>query len=432
MKEINKLMTLIEKAEWASSVYKEAALAYEASYQKFTEAAVSPRSRHWRSDALIVSLLKHCDVQGLTLQSIHKISQIVSQDLDKAIEQALTHIKESKINHAEWEKGVHEEFQKVQKLVVKREKALTGTSDIWKADFDLKNGIRLYIKKESEMHRNLSDLEKKHLCAYNLLLKAYHRTLNEYMTSAAGHLNILVNDVVEHMNDVCPEMGMSEPCLETPESIAGVLGTSPADVEQIEKDRFTEIYRQAIESTKDTQDGQKDLSIKGCGVFLVPKISSSLVFIICTNTEYLHAFSIQPVISRISSDLFIKGQECPLKAVQDALVHGTDAQIEEINRYLLKNIEKLSTIEKVFPFPLRNKSVKLHAEGSTIEISDSTAILFTKKFKIQAASVLMMRKFYSLIIEGASSPDIHTSSDETGEKRGIVASWSPATYENPW
>lgn len=434
MKGIHKLVTLIEKAEWASSVYKEAALAYEASYQKFTEAAVNPRSRHWRSDALIVSLLKHCDVQGLTLQSIYKISQIVSNDLDRAINLSITHIQESKRNHASWEKDVQNEFQKVQKLVEKRDKALDGSGDLWKADFDLRKGIRAYVSKESVMQKNLTDLEQKHSYSYNMLLKTYHRTLNEYMTSAAGHLNILVNDVTDHMiSSESVEISQAEPCLETPQSITGLMNTPEPDLEQIEKDRFTEIYRQAIkDKRKDLLEIGDSLSIKGCGLFLVPKISNShLVFIICTTTEYLHAFSIQSVIPKISSDLFMGDQQSPLQSIQKALAQGNDVEVEGINKYLLGKIGSLPAIEKIFPFSLKNRSIKLQAGGRTIEISDSSAILFTKRIKIQASSVKMMRKFYSLIKGEGGSPVSHAS-DETGEVRELVTAWSPATYENPW
>ncbi|KAI5191082.1 hypothetical protein NEMIN01_1351 [Nematocida minor] len=435
MKEIDSLTTLIEKAEWASFVYKEAASAYKASYQKFTEAAVHPRSRAWRSDALIISLLKHCDIQGLTLQSIQNVSQIVSQDLDKAIHAAQVHMQENRKTEEEWEGILHAEFQKVQKLVQKRGKALTGSCDLWKADFDLKQAIMAYVRKETEMQESKNRIQQANVLAYNALLRSYYRTLNEYMASASGHLSILANDVADHMNTLnSPEVVQPEMCLDTPQSVSSemLLNSPISETSQQERNRFSEVYSQALQESrgKEVLEPAEKLAIRGCGVFIVPKISTvHLVFIVCTNTDYLHAFSIQSILSKISTDLFIEELGCPFKSLQSALEKGSATQIEEINSHLLKNISSLPVIEKVFPILLKNKNIKLQSGGRDIEISDSSSMFFSRRIKIQASSVQMMRKFYSLMKQETS--EVCHTSDETGVPNEFMVSWSPATYENP-
>ncbi|KAH9385200.1 uncharacterized protein NEMAJ01_0096 [Nematocida major] len=439
MKELDNLLVLIEKAEWASHVYKEAGEAYHASYQRFTQAAVHPRNRTWRSDALILSLLKHCDIQGLTLQGINKITKMVSSDLDKAIKAAQAHLREAQAELERMEREMREEFQKVQKAVQKRCKALGGAGDVWKADFDLKKEIRVYVSKESKLRLLEQKAKSSHQQAHDLLLKAYYRTLNEYMACAAGHLNILSNDVSEHVGPACSsKIPKSEPCLETPTSLSMGTPTETPDLtlEQLEKTRFGELYSQALREArgKAKADPAGSLAVRGCGLFIVPKISSDhLLFVVCTSTDYLHAFSIQPILNKISTDLFMEDSECPVKALQRTLSTYSEPEIEKINSYLLSHIGDLSVIEKVFPINLKNMRVSMRGGGCEMLITEAGAMFFAKQVKVQAGNVQQMRKFYSLVKEEACLEAAHAhSSDETGARAELPLSWSPATYENPW
>ncbi|EIJ93165.1 hypothetical protein NEPAR06_1962 [Nematocida parisii] len=434
MDELSSLHILIEKAQWASFVYKQAGEAHAASLKKFTEAASHPRNREWRADALIISLLKHCDVQGMTLQSIHNISKIVSQDLDRAIIVAENHISNIRNSEKVQKEKIQAHIANVQRLVKKRkESSVSGKLDVWKADLELKKSILEYVRADSE-GESLNKAEKHStISVYNSLIKTYYKTLREYMTSAQGHLNILLNDVSEHGHqfvpptlptlDVAMEEGISlakkEPCA-TKYNIKALTET--------ERTKFNQIYAQALGGAPTTI-----LTVRGCGLFMVPQLSSvHMMFIVCTSTNYFHAFSIQSIINQISNDLFVGNGSCPLTFLKKALLAFNEPEIEEINCYLLSNINVLPIIEKVFPISLKNKRVSLQANGKEMKISDNG--FFSRSIKMQAHNPQQMRKFYALIKQETTDAviDATHNSDETGEQNEIMASWSPATYDNPW
>ncbi|KAI5180137.1 hypothetical protein NEOKW01_0466 [Nematocida sp. AWRm80] len=440
MEVLNKLSTLIEKAKWAAQVYKEVSIGYQSSIDKFIQATTLPREASWKNDPVIISLLKHCDSEILTLHGLQRISAMVSEEINKAAASASRQISLHNQEESRIQEEVHRYFVLVQKAIDTRNAALKGKYDLWKADLDLKIAISSYLAEESKLRKYKLGTRAQYTKTYKDLMVIYHKTLNEYMSSASGHLNILISEVQEHIDlsgNYSPDLIPSN------DSVDQIDASTSAIEKEYQQERFAELYTQAtksIESQQNQYPYPHTLSVKGCGIFYVPKIAKgSFVFLVFTSTRYLHAFAIDTLLSSTSEGALIK-KEVPqdhrskialYSPRQYSLSNGQD--IEEINMYLLDNIQRLPSIKKDFPIAVETRKVSLPGNKREIHIENKQALLFGSKIKIFGETPQQTRKFYLLIHEKPTgTPHSMPESTGTTPRTEVTVPWSSATFDNPW
>ncbi|OAG28832.1 hypothetical protein NEDG_00971 [Nematocida displodere] len=433
MKPLDALTDLTERGKWMLSAYREAAHAYTTVIEGFAKAVSKPRLSGWKNDPIFFSFLKFCDTQATTLQNIQKVSQIVSNNLEIALELASQGLAQEKERDALFEEERTKYYACIETGVKKRAEALKGAADIWKADFDLRNSIQEYVAKETGWRREQGVQEARYEAIHSRLLCAYNLTLHEYMCATKNHMNILLCEVSEIAQTALTPPGSE--VIEHPVPCPRLLRTP-----EEEHDRFEDIYRQAIadrETTSGLYPFLIDLSIRGCGVFYLTKPSkSNPVFLVYTSTEYIHAFSVARTLDKVSEDLFIKS--CPQNPADGFLSSHPPHQLsmqredhlEEMNKHLLDNIQHMKAIEKNFPILVKDACISLSSGGKEITIDCSSSRFFSNKTRLIGVSSQQIRKFYLLINpQGpASSPQ---SASEAGSSE-LVVTWSATSFDNPW
>lgn len=431
MKELERLSGLIKRVKWTAAGYKEYANAYGTAAEGFAEAASQPRDKSWKEDAIIISFLRHCDMQMLSLCSMQKISQILSSDLEKAVQIAESRLAAYEEEDLEQKNRLENLFKEMQSAVEKRNQALEGAFDLWKADIDLKHAIHTYVNEEDKYEKYQEKLKSSYCAVYNSLSQKHHKAYLEYSESSVGHQNILLNETAEVMPKSPEEISL--------EKYIDQSFVFPVTERTKKEERFTEIYAQAVKE-KDAHKGMYpflvDLSVRGCGVFYLPKSAKHIpVFIVFTSTNYLHAFSITNMLSDISNSLFISDTSVD-KAV-DGIDHSTSTKnlslfsetcMEEINMYLMSHIHSLEPAGKPFPLLLKDRKISFNASRKEILIESKATVFFTSRIRLQGISERQTQKFYSLFQpQAAATPSF---SAETNPE--ITISWTSASYDNPW
>lgn len=438
MNTLGKLLQLIERMEWVIQAYRGMSAAYTAGCIGFVQATSHPREAQWKADPVIASFLKISETQLLAFQSLQKISQMLAEELAQAVAAVQQTVEPWQARESELAEELERHFLVVQKAADKRALSLEGKSDLWKSDLDLKMAIKRYIAKETELYTHKEAADAVYSAEKAQLLQEYYRGFNEYALSTSGHLHILVADVSE----VVQAPVERPPLLHPPSPV--VSGPGPACTAftaPYQLDRFEELYGQ-LAKPADGHCGKypylADLSVRGCGLFYVPKITGAPVFLVATSTGYLHAFSVGQVLSAVSSDLFIKkspGSPGPTAlglpgddaALKRALSADNEGQLEEINLHLLENLHQLGSLEKFFPVAIADKKFSLSQNGREIHVEDRDALFFANKIKIIGRTPEQARKFFHLIRLETLSP----AADEAPMSE-LLISWPQRTLSPPW
>ncbi|KAI5187880.1 hypothetical protein NEHOM01_2424 [Nematocida homosporus] len=433
MDDFNKLSSLIERVKWLGNGYKETARAHKISLEAFARVTAEPRETSWKQDTVIASFLKYCDTQTLSLQSMQKISQMVANDLESALDS----VSHQLLSYQKQEDGYKHEMVKAEDRMhtaaEKRNNALKGESDVWKADLDLKHCIKDYIRKEEKHAQFRQTMSHIYQTAYNDALKMYYTTLREYMLSAHNHLNILLSDLKE-LSSVASNSHLMY-------KLADKTFDLDRSLTQPSEDRFAELYQKTAQE-KDAHNGLYpflvDLSVRGCGLFYTSKLSNTPpVFLVLTSTQYIHAFSTTNLFCGISNSLFIAPEPHPPAEVSAqlnqaprprSLCLSNENELEEIHLYLLAHLEDLPVHEKGFPFSIKDKKVSLAQNNKEIIIEDKSSLFFSNKLKLRGMSHQQIRKFYALFaVQEPTTPGASLDSEPE-----VVISWSSASFDNPW
>ncbi|KAI5135499.1 hypothetical protein NEAUS04_1013 [Nematocida ausubeli] len=425
---------LVNKAKHASAIYKQASAAQAAALQVFSESTVFSNTAY-SADPLMISILKHCNLHLLTLKSMHKMACTVSRELEAAVKIAENYVAKTSEDMKNTENKLDNKMKSIYTAAEIRKSAFsTEKYDIWKAEIELKEAIFSYIKEETSFHSLKKATINKSREVYNELLKSYYKSLQDFTSSSEAISNNFLNEVSQdpflkpallpdEFLEISAEKTNAQDVLKG--SIPQNIGEKQS-LTQDEQTRYNELHTQIMHSTYNHRSNFAP-AVHSCGLFLVPKVSQDeILFIICTNTNYLHGFSFYSKLEELSH-LLPEEKEGFVPSLRHALINFNEKQIEKIHAYLLNSIGCLKTVSKVFPISLKNKTVYLQGDKEIVIKEES---FFPRIIKIQAFHSQQIQKFSWFL----SDPSINAerTTEEAPIEQEQETAWSPIPYDNPW